>query len=210
MKSKAAQALFLVLIATVSLLLWPPATLADSGVGYAEQEVGGFRVGLAFAEEPVTVGEAEIRVTLSDAEGRPVEGAEVYVTLQPRAKSSTGAQAEAEGHDAASSGDHGQSEADHAASTHEGSGSAGHAGPTSMALKAGSHVGEYAGRVRVSEPGEWILRAGFVVEGQEREAEFSVNVDRAGPNWAVLGGFAGVNAAAILAAAIQKRNPPEK
>lgn len=212
MRSKTFEVFALALISVGALLAPPGIALADSGREGNEQEVAGYRVGLRFPVEPVTTGEHEIEVSLHDPAGAPVGDAVIFVSLQAHVESEMDSPAGSDtgGHDAGAMEGHGQSEMDsHGSSVHAEADSTGHAEPAAEALEAGAHAGEYVGRVGIDEPGEARLKVSFTVEGVEREVEFAVHADQAGPNWAVLGGFAGVNATVVLTAAILKRKSTE-
>lgn len=106
----------------------------------------------------------------------------------------------ADSHEGTSAGSHGN---DHAA---DGQGL--HAIPTM--LEAGAAPGAYAGVLHFEQAGAATVAVAFIVAGLERGALFAVPVVQARPRALVLGGFALVNGAAILAAAVLKRRMPQK
>ena len=63
----------------------------------------------------------------------------------------------------------------------------------------------YTGSVIFFEAGQWGVHVEFQVEGAEHVAEFAVDVTPADPGGLVLAGFAGLNAAVLVTAAVLKR-----
>ncbi|HEY8803685.1 MAG TPA: FixH family protein [Clostridium sp.] len=77
--------------------------------------------------------------------------------------------------------------------------------PTMIALKQGSKKGEYTGTVDFKSTGKWIVKSTFDVQGQAKNIDFNVNVQKAGPNFLIIGGFGGVIVLIIVVAAINKK-----
>jgi len=77
--------------------------------------------------------------------------------------------------------------------------------PMMIALKEGSNKGEYSGMVDFKNKGKWIINATFDVQGQEKNIDLDFDVQSAGPNWLIIGGFSGVIVLIIVIAAINKK-----
>lgn len=77
--------------------------------------------------------------------------------------------------------------------------------PMIVDLKEGSQKGEYSGMVDFKNKGEWIIKATFNVQGQEKNIDFDFHVESAGPNYFIIGGFLGVIVLIIIIAAINKK-----
>ena len=71
-------------------------------------------------------------------------------------------------------------------------------------LVAGHAPGTYQGTLSFDQPGTWTVGVVFVVNGQERETSFALTVAQSRPRGLVLGGFAVVNALAIITAAVMR------
>jgi uncharacterized GH25 family protein len=76
--------------------------------------------------------------------------------------------------------------------------------PMAVDFKKGNEKGEYTGSVNFSDKGKWTIKTDFMVQNQEKMANFDVDVASAGPNWFVVGGFAGVIVLIIIFAAVMK------
>jgi hypothetical protein len=75
-------------------------------------------------------------------------------------------------------------------------------------LEPTTESGEYAGEVHFDTSGEWMFNVHFTVNGETTEVDFPIDIARAlSTNYAVLGGFFGINATVIAAAAVLKRKP---
>ena len=77
--------------------------------------------------------------------------------------------------------------------------------PMMMDLKEGSKKGEYTGMMDFKSKGKWILKSTFDVQGQAKNVDFDVDVQSAGPNFLIIGGFSGVIILVIVIAAINKK-----
>ena len=77
--------------------------------------------------------------------------------------------------------------------------------PMMIDLKEGSKKGEYTGMVDFKTKGKWIIKSTFDVKGQAKNADFDVDVQSAGPNFLIIGGFSGVIILVIVIAAINKK-----
>jgi hypothetical protein len=101
---------------------------------------------------------------------------------------------------AAAAHDHG------AASATEGHGLA--AAP--VLLATGDAPGSYQGTVSFDQPGTWTVGVVFSIDGQEHGTTFDLAVVQGRPRGLVLGGFAAINALAIITAAVLRRRKPAK
>ena len=61
--------------------------------------------------------------------------------------------------------------------------------PMMIDLKEGSKKGEYSGMVDFKTKGKWIIKSTFDVQGQQKNIDFDFNVQSAGPNFLIIGGF---------------------
>ncbi|MBU3215352.1 FixH family protein [Clostridium estertheticum] len=77
--------------------------------------------------------------------------------------------------------------------------------PMIIDLKEGSKKGEYTGMVDFKSKGQWIIKSTFDANGQAKNIDLGVNVQSAGPNFLILGVFAGVVVLILVIAAINKK-----
>jgi hypothetical protein len=76
-------------------------------------------------------------------------------------------------------------------------------------LTAGPAVGHYTGQVDFVDMGAWLVTVNFAVEDDVKEANFVVEAIRNTSHRWVINGFLGINAMAIVVAALMKRKPVE-
>ena len=77
--------------------------------------------------------------------------------------------------------------------------------PMMINLKEGSKKGEYTGMVDFKSKGKWVIKSTFDVQGQAKTIDLAVDVQGAGPNFLIIGGFSGVIVLIIVIAAINKK-----
>ncbi|MBU3099947.1 MULTISPECIES: FixH family protein [Clostridium] len=77
--------------------------------------------------------------------------------------------------------------------------------PMIIDLKEGSKKGEYTGMVDFKSKGQWIIKSTFDANGQAKNIDLGINVQSAGPNFLILGVFAGVVVLILVIAAINKK-----
>ncbi|MGV8980649.1 FixH family protein [Clostridium sp.] len=77
--------------------------------------------------------------------------------------------------------------------------------PMMIDLKEGSKNGEYKGMVDFKSKGKWIIKTTFDVQGQAKIIDLDVNVQSAGPNFLIIGGFSGLIVLIIVIAALNKK-----
>lgn len=77
--------------------------------------------------------------------------------------------------------------------------------PITIEFKNGDEQGQYMGTVNFTDKGKWIVKAIIKEQGQEKNVDFDVDVAGTGPNWWIIGGFAGVIALIIIVAAMLKK-----
>lgn len=77
--------------------------------------------------------------------------------------------------------------------------------PIEAALE-GSGQGEYMGNIDFSDKGKWVVTANVMVNGEQKDIKFDVDVISAGPNWVIIGGFIGIVAVIIIVAAVKKKS----
>lgn len=177
------------LLGFASLLL----ILASSGLTLAsggddvlfKKEVDGLTVELSFGPEHAKTGNNPLIVKLHNVKGEPVSNSQVrvMVSMPMNANKPT------------------------STSSHSTSDMGSKADPLKMELKAGREAGEYEGEVNFSNEGEWLVKVSLANAGQQKEVDFTVDVDavQSRPNWAILGGFVGVIVAVVVAAGVMKR-----
>ncbi|MEI8308194.1 MAG: hypothetical protein WCF99_14135 [Chloroflexales bacterium] len=75
-------------------------------------------------------------------------------------------------------------------------------------LHTGDAPGSYQGTLSFDQPGTWTVGVVFTIDGQEHGTTFDLAVAQGRPRGLVLGGFAAINALAILTAAILRHRKP--
>jgi hypothetical protein len=116
------------------------------------------------------------------------------------------AEADADDHQPEAATGHDMAEADVDDHQPEAGHSGGHGEPAPAKLIAGLTPGEYQGQVSFIDEGRWRVKVNFSAQGQaKKEAEFTVEVLKRGPNWYVLGGFLSVNMGVVASAAVMKQ-----
>jgi len=76
--------------------------------------------------------------------------------------------------------------------------------PIEVALE-NSEKGQYMGNIDFTDKGKWIVTANVMVNGEEKDIQFDVDVISGGPNWVVIGGFIGIVSIIIIVAAVKKK-----
>ena len=193
------------LIAVILLLLVaaPITVLADSGGGENEftQTVSGYEVTLVF-ENPVTVGENQIHVRVSDAHHAPISNADVEVSVVEGEAEHTEAEPTAKYDETASmSGMSEMSEQPAEAPAEE------HEEMDMIALEASHESGEFAGEIVIGGAGDWLIRVHLTIQGELVEVDFPVNVASHQNGAGILVVFFTLNAAIIGTALILKPKP---
>jgi hypothetical protein len=82
--------------------------------------------------------------------------------------------------------------------------------PIPVLLRASDDPGSYQGTLSFDQPGTWTVGVVFTIDGQEHGTTFDLVVAQGRPRGLVLGGFAAINALAILTAAVLRRRKPAK
>jgi hypothetical protein len=203
------------LIAATLLLAFPKTVFADGGEGGTEKEVNGYHITLVFVE-PVTSGENQFHIQITDSMGMPVTNAEVEVSAMP----AEGMAEHDEGEEMAtevpsvgvmtsnSDGMDMGSEAPATGVMQPNEPAADEHGEEILIvmLEPTMESGEYAGELHFDASGEWMFNVHFTINGETTEVDFPVEIARMlGLNYAVLIGFFGINATAIIVAATLKR-----
>ena len=236
MKKRAFQFLTACLSIFLLLALPLQGVLADGEGEGIEKEVNGYHVRLVFVEAP-RIGENDFHIQIMDSMGMPVANAEVLVMAAPYEDMSeheedaneeshstdsmsgmdmpeaepTEAEidsmpgmdmSEEEPTDEANADSHGESQESHGSEEEHGESSM-----QEIVLVAGHEGGEYEGEVSLHRSGDWVFHVQFTVEGQLNEVELPVAVTGIDAKYSILGGFFGINAVVITAAAISKRKP---
>ena len=157
----------------------------------------GFQVSLAFPE-PIKAGRNPVSIEILDKRGVPVSGASVKISTMPvkhtqQANMDSGAHTMGGMHHDMSGMKHDMADMNSA--------------PTE-ARSHGLHrmPGDYFGVVTFSTPGHWTLNTHFNINDQSLDANFPVNVVAShSASFAILAGFAGLNALLIWAASVTRR-----
>jgi len=152
-------------------------TLAFAGTTgtQIDKQVDGVKASLTFTNEKLKPGNNEFTISLLDKNGKPLSNANLKVTADMDRSMDMG--------------NDGMSKDE----------------PMMIDLKEGTQKGEYSGMVDFKNNGKWIINATFDVEGQEKNIDLNFDVQSAGPNWLIIGGFSGVIVLIIVVAAIRKK-----
>ena len=214
----------------IALLLLLPAGMvarAASGPDEIQATIDGSTIELTFPDGPAKVGPNAVLVRLRAADGQPIRRATVQIAPAAIAVSSADhghadgaghADAATRGHgDTAASGHAAMDMGEHSAAatqtdTHA---DAGHgdaeAAPhihTIMTQLASNTDGSYTGIVHLDSAGAWQIAVHVSSQGFDHAVAFTVAVAESRPNGLILGGFVGINALIITAAAVIKRRMP--
>lgn len=191
------------LLSAVMLLLlsMAPITVQADGGGGDEivQTVDGYRVTLVF-EKPITSGENQIHLQVSDAQGQPVSNAQVEVRLvDAEAEHTEAEEPVSQGDMHAMEGMEGVGAAPSSSNEHDEMGM--------VAFTAGHEDGEFEGEIVVADSGEWTLQVHLTVEEHLIEFDFPLHIasSQAGKN--ILLGFFAINAVILGTAATLKLKP---
>ena len=188
----------------ISLLLLP-GTAPAHGVGEGTTvKAGEYQISLVFAE-PAKTGGNPLHVHILNGAGMPVRDARVDISAIPiddwRQHQKSMESAPAMG------GMHGMTHAPGTASanTMPGMGSMGAMPTMAASNQLPGMGGDYVGAVTFAAAGHWILNAHLSINGQMLNANFPVDVAKDSTSFAILAGFAGLNALIIWVASQNKR-----
>lgn len=210
-----------VLLITAILLLMPTAALADGGGNGNIVTANGFQIELVF-KEPVTVGENEFHIQITDSMGMPVTDAEVEVSAMPAEGMSAhdetsememATEAPSVGVMTSNSSMDGMDMATEVPSTgvmkpNEPAAEEHGEEALTIMLEPTAESGEYAGEMHFETSGEWMFNVHFTINGETTAVDFPIEIARTlGLNYAVLAGFLGINGTVIATAAFLKRKP---
>lgn len=149
-------------------------------------------------------GEAEADHADSQTEGHKNQAGEAETSQEssPNAASNHSEQPGAHGHAES------ESHAELPTENH-GEESGGHGEAARVVLKESGEGGVYTGGITFERPGNWIVHIRFSTQAGavEESVEFLVDVIDAGPDWALIGGFFGLNLAIVAAAVVMKPKP---
>ncbi|MCX6057478.1 MAG: FixH family protein [Chloroflexi bacterium] len=213
MSKKLRELISALLIISTLLLAFPRTVFADGGESGSEQEVNGYHITLIFVE-PVKAGETQFHIRITDAMGMPVANAEVEVSAMPAEGMDMVTEVPAVGvmtsnNDMGGMGMAAEAPVSGVMKPNEPAADAHGEEDITVMLEPTMESGEYAGSLSLAKSGEWMLSVHFTVNGETTEADFPINVTRAlSTNYAVLGGFFGINATVLAAAAVLKRKSP--
>lgn len=190
------------------IMMLPGTALANSANEGTTVTIDEYQVSLVFAE-PVKAGENPLHVQILDGMGVPVNGTRVEISAMP-----VGTQQE----DMKSSehmmdgmkGMQGMSHSLATAPVHDMASMGGLDATPTLVLSNEQFrkTGDYFGIITFSAPGHWTLNTRFSINGQTLDANFPVNVVAShSASFAILAGFAGLNALLIWAASVTRRTP---
>ncbi len=211
-----------VLLVTAILLVTPTAALADGGGNGNIVTANGYQIELVF-KEPVTVGENEFHIQITDSMGMPVTDAEIEVSAMPaegmsahdeNSEMEMATEAPSVGVMTTSNNSmDGMDMAIEAPSTgvmrpNEPAAEEHSEEALTIMLEPTAESGEYAGEMHFETSGEWMFNVHFTINGETTEVDFPIEIARTlGLNYAVLAGFFGINGTVIATAAFLKRKP---
>ena len=209
-----------VLLITAILLITPTAVFADGGGNGNIVTANGYQIELVF-KEPVTVGENEFHIQITDSMGMLVTDAEVEVSAMPAEGMSEHDENSEMATEAPSVGvmtttnnsKDGMDMATEAPSTgvmrpNEPAAEEHSEEALTIMLEPAAESGEYAGEMHFETSGEWMFNVHFTINGETTAVDFPIEVARTlGLNYAVLAGFLGINGTVIATAAFLKRKP---
>ena len=209
-----------VLLITAILLITPTGVFADGGGNGNIVTANGYQIELVF-KEPVTVGENEFHIQITDSMGMPVTDAEVEVSAMPAEGMSAHDENSEMATEAPSVGVmttsnnsmDGMDMATESPSTgvmrpNEPAAEEHSEEALTIMLEPTMESGEYAGKLHFETSGEWMFNVHFTINGETTAVDLPIEIARTlGLNYAVLAGFLGINGTVIAAAAFLKRKP---
>lgn len=209
-----------VLLIIAVLLITPTAVFADGGGNGNIVTANGYQIELVF-KEPVTVGENEFHIQITDSMGMPITDAEVQVSAMPAEGMSAHDENSEMATEAPSVGVmttsnnsmDGMDMATEAPSTgvmrpNEPAAAEHSEEALAIILEPTAESGEYAGEMHFETSGEWMFNVHFTINGETTAVDFPIEIARTlGLNYAVLAVFLGINGTVIATAALLKRKP---
>ena len=190
------------------LMFMLPGMATAYGVGEgALVKIGGYQVSLVF-EKPAKTGENPLHVHILNGAGMPVTGIRVDINAMP-IEDWRQHQKSMESGAPAMGGMQGMHGMNHGSINNmpdmPGMGAMG-AMPTAVTSNELPGMGgDYVGAVTFAAAGHWILNTHFSINGQMLNAAFPVDVAKDSTSFAILAGFAGLNALIIWIASQNKR-----
>ena len=163
------------LLTSILVLSFSTLAFAATTGTQIDKQVDGVKASLTFASEKLKPGSNEFTISLLDKDGKPLTDANLKVT------------------------------ADMDRSTDMAGDGMAKDKPMMIDLKEGSTKGEYSGMADLKTKGKWIIKATFDVQGQEKTIDLDFNVQSAGPNFLIIGGFTCVIVLVIVIAALNKK-----
>ena len=179
----------ILLLGAALLLPFASHAFADSGSPYVQQAADGQTVTLTYTSGSAKMGDNKISIHITDAQGKPVASAKVSIVadMYPEASgSSSGGGMDMGG----SSSPAATKYADTPMQTMKAD------------MMAGQISGDYEGDLTLDEAGHWMITVNSTVNQQTTSVEFTEDIAKSGPNWAVLSIFFGAIVAIIGVAAI--------
>ncbi len=168
--------------------------LADAGEASREvKDVDGYKVKLTFVEGDVQLGHNKLNIEIKDTQGQVVGDATVTVIAELYRETSENSAKDMDKHSSAKT------------SAQKGTSIEAPIRTVKAAMKAVQKIGEYEGEVELEETGHWMIKVVFLIQSQEKVAEFVADVHGAPNGWVILSSFLGINVGIISVAAITRR-----
>lgn len=186
-----------ILILSIVLLLSSASpVLADAGEARHEvKEVDGYKVELTFVEGDMQLGHNKLNIEIKDTQGQAVGDATVTIIAELYRETSENSAKDMDKHSS------GKTSAQKDTSVEAPIRS------VKAEMKAGQKIGGYEGEVELEETGHWRIKVVFLIQSQEKVAEFPVDVHGAVNSWVILGSFLGIIVGIITVAAITRKKP---
>jgi len=168
--------------------------LADADEARHEvKEVDGYKLKLTFVEGDVQLGHNKLNIEIKDTQAQVVGNTTVTVIAELYRETSENSAKDMDKHSSGKTSAQQDTSIETPIRT------------VKAEMEAGQKIGEYEGEVELEEAGHWMIKVVFLIQSQERVAEFQVDVHGAPNGWVILWPSWGINAGIISAAAITRR-----
>ena len=184
----------IIIFTVIFLLSSASPVLADGGEARHEvKEVDGYQVTLTFMDGDVQLGHNELSIEIMDPQAQLVADATVTVIaeLYPETASNSAMGMDAQSSEKTSAPPDTSTEAPMET--------------VELEMKSGQKQGEYEGELALEEPGKWMIKVVFLIQSQEKVAEFEVDLQPKTNHLGILWGFLGITVGIISVAAITRR-----
>ncbi len=186
----------ILVLSLILVLSFANPVLADAGEARHEvKEVDGYKVKLTFVEGDVQLGHNKLNIESKDTQGQVVGDATVTVIAELYRETSENSAKDMDKHSSGKTSAQKDTSIEAPIRT------------VKAEMKAGQKIGEYEGAVDLEEAGHWMIKVVFLIQSQEKVAEFVVDVHGAPNSWVILGSFLGIIVGIITVAAITRKKP---